>query len=175
MGDLHRFTVEDHHRMAEAEIFHEDSRVELIRGQIVDMAPVGSAHIAAVNRLTRLLVAAVGDRGVISVQNPVRLDNESEPQPDLAILTPGADDLGAPTSRASEVLLLIEVADSTLHEDRDEKAPLYAASGVPEYWILKMVDRVARGVPQAGSRTVSGGSGAQLLLPRGTCGGQRFF
>lgn len=142
MGDIHRFTVEDYHRMAEAGILGEDSRVELIRGRIVDMAPIGSAHMVAVNRLTRLLVTAVGDRGVVSVQNPVRLDDGSEPQPDVAVLRPGADDIGAPTPGASEVLLLIEVADTSLHEDRDEKAALYAASGVPEYWIVNLIDQV---------------------------------
>lgn len=104
--------MDDYHRMVEAGILHEDSRVELIRARIVDMAPVGSAHIAAVNRLTRLLGAAIGDRGVVSVQNPVHLDNGSEPQPDVAVLPPGADNFGAPTPRASEVLLLIEVAES---------------------------------------------------------------
>lgn len=142
MGDLHRFTVDDFHRMAEAGILGEDSRVELIRGRIVDMAAIGSAHMVAVNRLTRLLVAAVGDRGVVSVQNPVRLDDASEPQPDVAVLRPGADDIGAPIPRASDVLLLIEVADSSLHEDRGEKATLYAASGVPEYWIVNLIDHV---------------------------------
>jgi hypothetical protein len=81
VGDLHRFTVDDYHRMAEAGILHEDSRVELIRGRIVDMAAIGSAHMVAVNRLTRLLVAAVGDRGVVSVQNPVRLDGMSNRSP----------------------------------------------------------------------------------------------
>ena len=130
MGDLHRFTVDDFHRMAEAGILGEDSRVELIRGRIVDMAAIGSAHMVAVNRLNRLLMAAIGDRGVVSVQNPVRLDDVSEPQPDVAVLRPGADDIGAPIPRASDVLLLIEVADSSLHEDRDEKAALYAAGGV---------------------------------------------
>jgi Uma2 family endonuclease len=140
VGDLHRFTVDDFHRMAEAGIFHEDSRVELIKGRIVDMAAIGSAHMVAVNRLTRFLVTAVGNRGVVSVQNPVRLDRGSEPQPDITILRPGADDLGAPIPSPSDVLLLIEVADSSLQEDRDEKAPLYAASGVSEYWIVNLVD-----------------------------------
>ena len=142
MGDLHRFTVGDYHRMAEAGILGEDSRVELIRGRIVDMAAIGSAHMVAVNRLTRLLVAAVGDRGVVSVQNPVRLDDLSEPQPDVAVLRPGADDIGAPIPRASDVLLLIEVADSSLREDRTEKADLYATSGIPEYWIVNLIDQV---------------------------------
>ena len=142
MGELHRFTVHDYHRMAEAGILGEDSRVELIRGRIVDMAPVGSAHIVAINRLNRLLIAAVADRGVVSVQNPVRLDDGSEPQPDVTVLRPGADDIGAPTPRAPDVLLLIEVADSSLCEDRGEKAALYAAGGVAEYWIVNLVDRV---------------------------------
>ena len=142
MGDLHRFTVHDFHRMAEAGILGEDSRVELIRGRIVDMAAIGSAHMVAVNRLTRLLVAAGGDRGVMSVQNPVRPDEGSEPQPDLAVLRPGADDIGAPIPHPADVLLLIEVADSTLREDRGEKAVLYAASGVMEYWVVNLVDRV---------------------------------
>jgi Uma2 family endonuclease len=142
VGELHRFTVDDFHRMAEAGILHEDSRVELIKGRIVDMAPVGSAHIVTVNRLNRLLGLALGERGVVSVQNPVRLDNGSEPQPDIAVLRPGADDFGAPTPSASEVLLLIEVADSTLYEDREEKALLYAASDVPEYWIANLAEQV---------------------------------
>jgi Uma2 family endonuclease len=152
VGDLHRFTVDDYHRMVDAGILHEDSRVELIRGRIVDMAPVGSAHIVAVNRLSRLLWKVVGDRGVVSVQNPVRLDTGSEPQPDIALLKPGADNIGAPTPHAAEVLLLIEVADSTLQDDRREKAPLYALSGVPEYWIVNLVDQVFEvyRMPQAG-------------------------
>lgn len=142
MGDLHRFTVRDYHRMVDAGILNEDSRVELIRGRIVDMAAVGSPHIVAVIRLTRLLIAAIGDRGVVSVQNPVRVDDGSEPQPDFAVLPPGADDFGAPTPRASEVLLLIEVADSSLREDREIKAELYAEAGVAEYWIVNLVDQV---------------------------------
>jgi Uma2 family endonuclease len=172
MGDLHRFTVDDFHRMAEAGILGEDSRVELIRGRIVDMAAIGSAHMVAVNRLTRLLVAAVGDRGVVSVQNPVRLDDMSEPQPDVAVLRPGADDIGAPIPRASEVLLLIEVADSSLHEDREEKAALYAAGGVVEYWIVNLIDQVFevhRGPSVAGYREVrrvaAGGELEIAMLP----------
>jgi Uma2 family endonuclease len=152
VGDLHRFTVDDYHRMAEAGILHEDSRVELIKRRIVDKAAIGSADMVAVNRLNRLLAMAVGDRGVVSVQNPVRLDKASEPEPDVAILRPGADDLGAPIPSPSDVLLLVEVADSTLRDDRDEKGPLYAESGIAEYWIVNLVDQVVevyRG-PEAG-------------------------
>lgn len=142
MGQLHRFTVGDYERMAKAGILTEDSRVELIRGRIVDMAAVGSAHIGMINRLNRLLMAAVGERGVVSVQNPVRLDDSSEPEPDVALLAPGADARDAPTPRADSTLLLIEVADSSLFDDRTEKAALYAGAGVPEYWIVNLVDDV---------------------------------
>jgi Uma2 family endonuclease len=84
-------TVDEYHRMGEAGILTEDDRVELIEGELVAMAPIGSEHVAATNALTRLLVLAVGDRGIISVQNPVRLTRRSEPQPDLAVLKPRDD------------------------------------------------------------------------------------
>lgn len=137
-GRPHRFTVADYHRMAEVGILGEDSRVELIRGHIVDMAPIGAPHLGAVNRLTRLLVVMLAGRAVVSVQNPVRLDDGSEPEPDLAVLKSRADDYGLATPRADEVLLLIEVSDSTLQHDRDVKLPLYAESGIPEFWLVDL-------------------------------------
>lgn len=138
----HRFTVADYYRMAEAGIFNEDSRVELIRGQIVDMPPIGAPHFAAVNRLNRLLVQAVGNRAIVSVQNPVRLDDGSEPEPDIALLKPRADEYAAAIAGADDVLLIVEVADSSLRDDRTVKAPLYAEGGIPEYWIVNLVERV---------------------------------
>jgi Putative restriction endonuclease len=81
-----RFTVHDYHRMAEAGILHEDDRVELIEGQILEMAAIGTRHFACVNGLTRLLVRGVGDTAIVSVQNPVRLDEHTEPQPALTVL-----------------------------------------------------------------------------------------
>jgi Uma2 family endonuclease len=138
----HRFTVAEYHRMAEAGILNEDSRVELIRGQIIDMAPIGAPHLGMVNRLTRLLPAILADRGIVSVQNPVRLDDGSEPEPDIAILKPRADDYATATPRAADVLLVIEVADTSLDEDRAVKMPLYAESGIPECWIVNLVDRI---------------------------------
>lgn len=137
----HRFTTADYHRMAEAGILDEDSRVELIRGQIVDMAPIGAPHLGMVNRLTRLLPALLAGRGLVSVQNPVRLDDGSEPEPDVAVLKPRADDYGSATPRPEDVLLLVEVADSTLQGDRDAKVPLYAESGIPECWLVDIVGR----------------------------------
>ena len=141
-GRPHRYTVAEYHRMAEAGILNEDSRVELIRGQIVDMAPVGAPHFGMGNRLNRLLSAALVGRGAISVQNPVRMEDGSEPQPDVAVLRPRADDYDRAAPRPADVLLLIEVADSSLPEDRGVKAPLYAEDGIVEYWIVNLVDRV---------------------------------
>ena len=140
-GRPHRFTVSDYHRMAEAGILGEDSRVELIKGQIVDMAPIGAPHLGMVNRLNRLLSAPLADRAVISVQNPVRLDDGSEPEPDVAVLKPRADDYETATPRPSDVLLVIEVADSTLRQDRDVKVPLYAESGIMECWLVDLAGR----------------------------------
>ena len=137
----HRFTVSDYHRMADAGIFDEDSRVELIRGQIIDMAAIGSPHLGMVNRLTRLLSALLAGRGALSVQNPVRLDDGSEPQPDMAILKPRVDDYGTATPGPGDVLLLIEVSDSTLRYDRTVKVPLYAESGVSECWLVDLAGR----------------------------------
>jgi Uma2 family endonuclease len=118
--------------MAEAGILDEDSRVELIRGQIVDMAPIFAPHIGMVNRLTRLLPAILAGRGMLAIQNPVRLDDGSEPEPDVAVLRPRSDDYETETPRGADVLLVIEVADTGLGDDRDVKAPLYAESGIPE-------------------------------------------
>jgi Uma2 family endonuclease len=137
----HRFTVADYHRMAEAGILGEDSRVELIRGQIVDMAPIGAPHLGMVVRLNRLLTIRLAGLAVVSPQNPVRLDDGSEPEPDLAVLKPRADDYGTATPRPNEVLLLIEVSDSTLKDDRDVKVPLYAECGIPECWLVDLAGR----------------------------------
>jgi Uma2 family endonuclease len=137
----HRFTVAEYHRMAEAGILGEDSRVELIRGQVVDMAPIGAPHLGMVNRLTRLLPGVLAGRGIISVQNPVRLDDGSEPEPDVAVLRPRPDDYQTATPCPSDVLLLVEVADTSLDDDRAIKAPLYAENGILEYWIMNLLNR----------------------------------
>jgi hypothetical protein len=132
----HRFTVHDFHRMADAGILDEDSRVELIEGEVVRMPPIGVSHATLVNRLNRLLVHAVGDRGVVSVQNPVRLSSFSEPQPDLVVLVPEADRLTGDHPGPAETLLLIEVADTTLAWDLGPKLALYARSGLREVWVV---------------------------------------
>lgn len=134
----HRFTVHDYHRMAETGVLDRDARVELIRGQIVDINAIGTPHFAMVNRLTALLVPVVAPLGMVSVQNPVRLDDHSEPQPDVTVLVRREDYYLSALPGPADVLLLIEVADSSLGYDRRVKAGLYAESGIGEYWVIDL-------------------------------------
>ncbi len=134
----HRLTVEQYHRMAETGVLARDARVELIEGVIVDMAPIGSRHAATVNRLTRALTAAVGTRAIVSIQNPIRLGERSEPQPDLALLRPREDFYAEAIPTAADTLLVIEVSQATAAFDRQVKVPLYAQHGVPEVWIVDL-------------------------------------
>jgi Uma2 family endonuclease len=131
-------SVADYHKMGEAGIFGEYERVELIEGQLVSMPPIHSRHIAAVNVLTRVLVRAVEDRAIVSVQNPVRLNDRTEPEPDLALLQPRADDYRSATPGPRDVLLIIEVAASSIDYDRGVKRALYARHGIPEFWIADL-------------------------------------
>src|SRR5580704_10670305 len=112
-------TVAEYHRMGEAGILTEDDRVELIEGALVVMSPIGSAHSGTVNSLNRALVVGVGVRGVVAVQNPVPLADFSAPQPAFSVLKPRDDDYRRATPRPEEVLLIVEVADSSLNYDRN--------------------------------------------------------
>jgi Uma2 family endonuclease len=134
----HAFTTDEWHRMGELGLFDEHARAELLDGDIMDMTPIGSRHAGIVNRLNRMLVTAVGNRAVVAPQNPVFLDKYSEPQPDLALLTPRGDDYAHGHAEPGEILLLIEVSDSSLAYDRDRKAPYYARTGIPECWIVDL-------------------------------------
>jgi Uma2 family endonuclease len=132
-------TVAEYHRMGEVGILNEDDRVELIEGELVAMSPIGSEHSGTVNAITQCLVEAIGRRGIVAVQNPVRLDDLSEPQPDFSVLKPRADFYRRATPLPHEVLLIIEVADSSLAYDRNVKRSLYARHGIPEFWIVNLV------------------------------------
>jgi Uma2 family endonuclease len=139
------FTVSEYERLIAADILHEDDRVELINGEILEMTPIGVRHAACVNRLNKLLMAQAGDRAIISVQNPIQLDAHSEPQPDLVALRPHPEsqevdyyESARPT--AADTLLVIEVADSSLESDRTVKLPLYAQAGIPEVWIVSLTE-----------------------------------
>lgn len=130
-------TVDEYHRMGEAGILTDDDRVELIEGELVAMAPIGSEHIASTNALNRLLVLAVGDRGIVSVGNPVRLNRHSEPQPDFAVLKP-RDDYRKTLPRPEDTMLAVEVSNTSLDYDRKVKLALYARAGIPEVWIVNL-------------------------------------
>jgi Uma2 family endonuclease len=130
-------TVDEYHRMGEAGILTDDDRVELIEGELVAMAPIGTEHIASTNALTRLLVLAVGDRGIVSVGNPVRLNRHNEPQPDFAVLK-RRDDYRKTMPRPEDTMLAVEVANTSLEYDRKVKLALYARAGIPEVWIVNL-------------------------------------
>jgi Uma2 family endonuclease len=138
MAVRHAFTVTEWHRMGEAGLFGEDARLELLDGEVIEMSPIGSRHASCVARLNVLLVSAVRDRAVISPQNPVTLDERSEPQPDMAVLRPRSDGYSQSHPRPGDILLLIEVSDSTLAFDRDRKAALYARAGIAETWVVDL-------------------------------------
>ena len=129
------YTVTEYYALAEAGILHEDDRVELIEGEIRHMPPIGSPHAAGVNRLAFTFIGKLTGRATVSVQAPVRLSEFSEPQPDLLLLRFREDFYASRHPQPDDVLLLVEVADSSLGFDRGTKAGLYARHGIPEVWI----------------------------------------
>lgn len=137
----HRLTVEDYYRMAEAGILGPDDRVELIEGEIIDMAPTGSLHAGEVDELASLLRAAVDERAILRIQGPVSLGRYSQPEPDILLLRPRADYYRSAHPAPADVLLLVEIAVTSLHYDREVKLPLYARHGVTEVWLLEAENR----------------------------------
>lgn len=134
---LRRFTTGEYHCMAEAGIFCEDDRVELVDGEIIQMSPIGGRHVSCVSRLDSLIQRL--DTGVtVNIQSPVHLGEYSEPQPDVAVVR--ARKYGAELPGPADVLLLIEVSDTTLRYDRGTKLPLYAGAGIPEVWLVDLPD-----------------------------------
>lgn len=133
-----KFTVHDFYRMGEAGIFSEGDRVELLEGEIVEMTPIGSCHAACVSRLNRMLTSQLGQTAIVSVQNPIRLNDQSEPQPDITLLRPRPDFYKGGHPQPDDILLVIEVADSSVNLDRGTKLPLYAKAGISEVWIVDL-------------------------------------
>ena len=143
MPTRHKLDVHDYDRMILVGILGKQDRVELIRGEIMDMAPIGQNHEGAVNALTQALVLACQGKAIVSVQNSIRLDRWSVPQPDFAVFRYRADFyLEGTRPTPADTLLLVEVADSSLRYDRKMKLPLYAGAGIPEYWIVDLQGRV---------------------------------
>ncbi len=132
-----RFTVDDYYRMAEAGILEPDDRVELLDGQVVEMSPIGIRHAYAVDTLTDMFFS-VREQAIVRVQNPVRLDPKNEPEPDLSLLKRRPDGYSRSHPGPSDVLLVIEVSDSSIQFDRETKLPLYARFGLPEVWLVDL-------------------------------------
>ena len=173
----HLITLAEYERMCKAGVFEPEARVELIRGEIVDMAPIGPEHENSVARLNRLLTRLVEDAGFVWPQgNAIRLPNsDSRPQPDITILRWRDDFYSGKRPTAEDVILLVEVSDSSLAYDRGSKRALYAEAGVAEYWVVNLVDKVVEVYtnPSGGAyqslRTVQ--RDETLPLPGGLTGG----
>jgi Uma2 family endonuclease len=134
----HRFSVHEYYQLADADILSREDRVELIEGEIIDMSPIGIRHISCVDGLVDLLTHLPTRDWMLRVQSPVRLDEHSEPQPDIALLKRRSDFYRTSPSTPADVLLVIEVSDSSIGYDRDIKVPPYARAGIPEVWLVDL-------------------------------------
>lgn len=128
--------------MAESGVLGPGTRVELLDGRIIDMSPIGPFHGGLVKRLSRWFNLQANGRWTVSVQDPLRLDDSSEPQPDLMLLKPAADDYTNRHPQPQDVFLLVEVSDTTLAYDREEKLPAYGRAGIAEVWIVNLIEAV---------------------------------
>jgi len=137
-----RLNISQYHQMSEAGIFSENDKVELINGEIIEMSPIGRRHTACVNRLNSVFSQLLGKKVIVAVQNPILLNNLSEPEPDIALLKPRTDFYESGHPQPQDIFLLIEVADSSLEYDRDVKIPLYASSGITEVWLVDIYQQV---------------------------------
>ncbi len=162
----HPISAEEYLRMGEAGVFAPEARLELIEGEIIEMAPIGSPHAGCVARLTELFVQRLSGRAIVWTQNPLIVSDRSVPQPDLALLRPRADYYSASHPRVSDVFLVVEVADTTLRFDLGTKVPLYARCGIGEVWVVDVNERVVhvfREPAANGYRTSFVASGEQVV------------
>ncbi|MGI8502300.1 MAG: Uma2 family endonuclease [Hassallia sp.] len=139
--NLRLWTVADYHRMAETGILDEDERVELLEGKIIWMSAKGTAHSSAVARTYKLLENRLGNQAWILIQDPIKLNQRSEPEPDVAVVQIDPLDYADHHPTPSEVYLIVEVADSSLKFDCETKAKAYAQAGIADYWVLDVVER----------------------------------
>ncbi|MFY9974708.1 MAG: Uma2 family endonuclease [Chromatiaceae bacterium] len=137
----HRYTAEDYYRMGEVGILAPDARVELIDGEVIEMTPIGAPHASIVTDLQNRLVPLAGHQAVVRIQNPIHLGRHDEPKPDLALVTPPASKYRTRHPEPPDILLLIEVAETSLRVDRDLKLGIYARFAVPEVWLVDINGR----------------------------------
>lgn len=140
-SQLKRWTVQDYHRMGELGLFNADEHTELLAGQITLMAPKGTPHVTALHLLAHTLRVRLGERALVRTQDPIQLDDFSEPEPDLAVVQGTILDYAEKHPRPEQVYLVVEVADSTLRQDCEVKAKLYAQAGIADYWVLDLKHR----------------------------------
>ncbi|MBN3899866.1 MAG: Uma2 family endonuclease [Nostoc sp. NOS(2021)] len=140
-----RFTLDEYHRLTELGFFHEDDHIELINGEIIEMASKGTAHETCLRNLLRELPKLVGERATLQSQAPIALPPNSEPEPDFAILQNRDDNYFSGHPQPADVLLVMEVSDSSLDYDQDVKIPLYAKAGIADYWIFNLFDNYLEG------------------------------
>lgn len=163
------FTVDEFHRMGEAGVFGEEDRLELIDGEIISMTPIGPRHAACVNRLTALLLPQLGSAAILAPQNPVSLSEHLEPQPDVVLLRSRSDFYSTAHPGPRDLLLVVEVADSSIEYDRGIKVPRYARAGIPEVWLVDLTARLVEVYrrPAGGgyAEQVAIGPGGSLHLP----------
>lgn len=136
-----KFTVDEYHNFIESGVFRPEERIELWEGQFIEMSPIGMRHASCVNFLTEILRDLLGKSVIVSPQNPIVLDDFSEPQPDIALLKRRDDFYRTASATATDVLLVIEVAETTVKYDRDIKFPQYAANGIQESWLIDLETR----------------------------------
>lgn len=135
-----RFTIEEYHRLADLGFFGEDDRIELIRGEIIQMAAKGTPHTNCCRDLLEELVILLAGRAKVQCQDPIVLPSNSEPEPDFAILRLRDDNYRFALPTVSDILFVIEIADSTLKYDQEVKVPLYAEAGISDYWLFNLVE-----------------------------------
>jgi Uma2 family endonuclease len=165
----HRFTVEEYHRMGEGGVLSPEARVELIDGEIIEMAPIGSPHAGTTLFLDRWFAFRLDERAYVIVQSPVLLPPHSEPLPDLAVVRPRPDHYRSGHPRPEDIFLLIEVSDTTGEYDRTLKLPLYARAGIPEVWIVDLAAQcveVYRGPSPGGYEQMERFSRRQVVSPQ---------
>ncbi|MEG4247497.1 Uma2 family endonuclease [Microcoleus sp. Pol10D4] len=138
---LRKWTVKEYHKLGEMGFFHPEERVELLSGNIIKMSAKGTAHTSATRRTASVLSVLLGNQAAVYTQDPIALDDNSEPEPDIAVVRIDSFDYATHHPTPSEVYLIIEVADSSLTFDREIKAKIYARSGIADYWVLNVGDR----------------------------------
>ena len=162
------FTVDEYHRMVDAGILSEEDRVELIEGEIVEMSPMGTRHASCLNRLNAFFSTRVGGAAIVWVQSPIDLLGRSEPEPELTLLRPQVDFYAQRHPGADDVLLAIEISDTSTEYDRTVKVPLYARAGIREAWQVVLPEDVIvvhRGPSAGGYRDVRRVGRGERLSP----------